>query len=330
MNVSRPLRKHSFSRLCPEPWLRRCFDFNLEQLVVMLTHSSLSLPLEIVGIIVQEIQAHSPSLKACFMVCRSFHAVSRPLLFSRVELAALAYPLHNERGREPARNTCSTFYQLLQEFPDIAKLVRHLFVTDDCPKENLVGPGRRATGWVIRETTLPLVLHKLSNVNLRSFGFYGGGWPWGTLSKFLKSPLQAVFKAPQLTSIAFTGVTGLSQIPTLMTLFEECTSLKHLMIDEVDFVSSRGGTVNATRKRKSSHPCRQLEFLHFDAHHLPSFMKWLDTPSSTVSISQLRTLSMRSIYPDSHSAIQTLFATTYHSLEHLNIYRTSSKFVPFS
>lgn len=284
----------------------------------MLTHSSISFPLEIVGIIVQELQDHPPSLQACFMVCRSFHAVTRPIFFSRVELVALVKAPHKERGREPARNTCSRFHQLLQDSPGIAKLVRHLFVTDDCPKRY---GGPRSTGWVIRETTLPLVLHKLSNVNLRSFGFYGGCWPWGALSRFLKGPFQALFKAPHLTSITFTGVVGFSKISTSLNLFEACSTLKHLTINEVDYGPPRSVTGKGNKKPKGPQSRIQLQSLSVNGRSLPDVMEWL--PTSTIFIDQLNTLSLHSFSIYSHRAIQTLFASAYHSLDHLNIYRTN-------
>ncbi|KAJ7628789.1 hypothetical protein FB45DRAFT_1059482 [Roridomyces roridus] len=202
----------------------------------------MSVPQELIDLIVDNLDADAPSLKSCSIAASTFLMPSQAHLFRKIEI--LPPPTRNTSDSNP----CQRFHKILTSSPHLASLVQELRIV-------LVGSEtsfeydedgeyleERHPPWVMSGRTLALVLPllKLKRISLveDSPGDWNGGgdfsMKWSTLGRSLKSALTDVFSSPRLESALLRGIVVHSP-KDLLSLFSDATALKSLSLSRVYF-----------------------------------------------------------------------------------------------
>ncbi|KAJ6572302.1 hypothetical protein B0H19DRAFT_1256195 [Mycena capillaripes] len=187
----------------------------------------MTLPQELVDIVVDNLHDDLPSLNSCSLAARTFVASARIHIFRKAEILPPPKP-------RPSQTPCQKFHKLLTSSPHIAPLVEELSV---------VLGSERHVSWITTCRTLPLVL---SLLNLKRISLTANGWKnagdfnmdWAKMGRQLKSALVNVFSSPRLEAVHLRGI-GVESPRLLLSLFSQATSLKQLALSRLYFTQQR-------------------------------------------------------------------------------------------
>ncbi|KAJ6572290.1 hypothetical protein B0H19DRAFT_681313 [Mycena capillaripes] len=201
----------------------------------------MTLPQELVDIIIDNLHDDLPSLKSCSLAARTFVTSARIHIFRKIEILPPPKPLSS-------RNLCQRFHKLLTSSPHIAPLVEELSVvlvgseTSFAYDDDGVYLEKRHVTWIMTCRTLPLILPLLNlkrisltenaPVDWNNAGDFSMNW--AKMGRQMKSALVNVFSSPRLEAVHLRGIVVESP-RLLLSLFSQATSLKKLALSRFYF-----------------------------------------------------------------------------------------------
>ncbi|KAJ7628444.1 hypothetical protein FB45DRAFT_918306 [Roridomyces roridus] len=180
----------------------------------------MSVPQELVNLIVDNLAGDIPNLKSCSLAARAFVQPSQKHIFKQIVVLSAT--------------VCQRFHQLLTSSAHLATFVDELRVVSGGLYQD-----ERKAAWVMSESTLALVLPLL---HLKCISLVGNApssgtdftIDWAQVNQSLKSALAAIFSSPDLESVRIRGL--VIQSPTeLLSLFQEATRLKSFAVSCVQY-----------------------------------------------------------------------------------------------
>ncbi|KAJ7679927.1 hypothetical protein B0H14DRAFT_3062866 [Mycena olivaceomarginata] len=219
----------------------------------------MSLPQELLDLVINNI-CNIPSLKTCSLACTAFRYSSQSRLFSRVTLPWL------KRGTTTTK--CCLFYRLVTESPHIQPYVRTLVIMD---RDIHITPSRRfRTEWLLDDTTLPLLLPLLRNLE----SFHMHAWlSWDLVLESKKNPpltsaISTALASPNIRSIHFRGI----DIPP--SCIAQSPGLQDLLLNDLEIIDTATVVAPDLRIRRLGLSPQALDWFSridcpFDTRHLP-------------------------------------------------------------
>ncbi|KAJ7178217.1 hypothetical protein C8R46DRAFT_1076136 [Mycena filopes] len=207
----------------------------------------MSVPQELIDVIVDNLHDDIPSLKSCALTARAFVGSAQTHIFQRVEI-------NPPRDRDSASPTpCQNFHKLLISSPHIAPLVTDLSIVlvgsetsfgwDEYTGEYLQD---RQVTWIMAGRTLALVLPLLDLKRISLIENGPAHWnsdgefsmKWNGLPRQLKSALTDLFSSPRLEAVHLRGLV-IKSPNQLLALFSEASALKDLSLSRIFFTTRR-------------------------------------------------------------------------------------------
>ena len=268
--------------------------------------SRIQFPQELVDHTIDHLHDDLLTLCNCSLVCHSWTPSSQLHLFSTIRLREP--PRHNSDN--PLHKPCQRLYRFLTDSPYIIPYIKGLLI---CEGSKL--PGFSSTSWILTESTLPLLLVKLTHLQRLEL-HATGPVTWNALPNNLRDAIRALFCYSPLAYVQFNSWI-FPKIADFASLLSACPTLKGLALrlctigsaDVDTFLESERDTDRGCTQRA------QLEFLTVDYMDLTHLAGWLISPQATVDIS-LREL--RVAYSNDTPPIQKLLQAV-DSIEHCHL-----------
>ncbi|KAK0185721.1 hypothetical protein F5146DRAFT_189844 [Armillaria mellea] len=276
-----------------------------------------SLPQELVDSAFEYLHDDIPALRQCILVSRSYRAAAQGHLYHQVILVRRHTLLPDQRKPYAgAWYTCANFYHLICSYPHIPPLVRS-FVVHDGLLENPQYGYPTITERLFHEDFLPRIFPLLPCprrivITNRFVRFGSDGLP-----SSLKSSIRDAFRSLHITSVHLDGLEQVDQ-GWLVSLFEECPSLKHLSLTWFNEFGRRSFPLDQKLLVKPINASPALESLSF-ADEIPCIVEILFTIQPLFNISRLRKLSIHSRFQADCPIIQILLDATQDCLEELTL-----------
>lgn len=254
-------------------------------------------PQEVIDMIVNQLHGDATTLKQCSLTAKAFVYTSQQLLFHTIYLDRYYV----------AQAQCQQLCQTLTESPHLGSFVQELHVMDGpaTPAGGsifIVVSGWMANGAIDFLTLLSLLPH-LQYLDLSSFI----GFDWKMFSEAMESSILDTLKR-----ISKLRLCNINNVP--LAEFQTFNGMKNLTLDNVRFDTVRPRTAVVT-------PCQgYLEFLQFGHRHYTgtrALVEELLLPTSSLSITQLRRLSIAGHSTDLFDIVSTVIAASGHVLEAL-------------
>lgn len=254
-------------------------------------------PQEVIDIIVNHLHGDTTTLKQCSLTAKAFVYTSQQLLFHTVHLDRYYV----------AQAQCQQLCQTLKEAPHLGSFIQELHLMDG-PTTPAGGSiftvvsGWMANGAIDFLALLPLLPH-LQYLDLSSFI----GFDWKMFSDAMESrTLDRLKRIPKLR------LCNINNVP--LAEFRNFNGLRNLTLDNVHFDLIRPRTALITPHQG------YLEFLQFSHRHYistRSLVEELSLPTSSLSITQLRRLSITGISTGLFDIVSMVIAASGRVLEAL-------------
>ncbi|KAK7455735.1 hypothetical protein VKT23_010768 [Stygiomarasmius scandens] len=310
--------------------------------------SFLRIPQELIDYIIDELEEDTVTLRACALTSRCFTRPSQRNLFHCIKIQPLPPSILDSkdgvvtitsvsesdagRNNQPRQSLCERLYALLQSSPHISSLIRDLRLHDT---------ELSSDSWLIRDTSLPLVLPLLANLQR----IYVAGsmsetlLDFGRLPAAVKEALFTAMRSPKVTHIGFQCV----QFPTFGELLDAigmagCGGLKSLTLFAVDIppefddLSSDDDDARKAQavkraeevSKNSSHENHQRSHLSslalFMGPSLSSQLSdWILSPDSSYSLEALDKFSLVAEMTHELSLAKHVITASKKPLEEINI-----------
>ncbi|KAF8906275.1 hypothetical protein CPB84DRAFT_1960076 [Gymnopilus junonius] len=282
----------------------------------MSTHHEQSLPQEIFDSVIDHFHADTHTLQTCALVAPSWLSSSRAHLFHRVVLNP-PKPIKNTRpfrfGKKMHGSSCRRLFECVESSVDsrlgnLAVYIRELHLCE----------GMLASEWLAIEATLPRLLRAL--LNLRRFEISRDASvqiQWSQLSSSWKGALEGhVFRLPSFTEFKMSSLT-FNNLEDLGKVLRSCKHLRVLEVDHIMFTDESPFGLGACAKDEVPRAEKaSLDMLVVGPRTSAAFITYLSHPSSGVTVSTVRKLSM-SISRNFEDFAKLLHASL--SVEHLEL-----------
>jgi hypothetical protein len=259
------------------------------------------LPQEIIDSIVNEFHGDITTLRQCALASKTFVRPSQGCLFHSIHLDRIPR----------ARMHCQRLHQTLTESPHLAPFIRELYVMDgpfpNYSYSNVEGVEVLKTKhWIDVEIKFLLLFPMLPNLRFLSLSSYKD-LDWNTLSEDFEGALVRV-----LGSVPKLKLSVIKNFP--LAHFKNFYLLKNLTLHNFRVDSHRFmPTIAAPRKG-------HLEFFEFEFNDgMEQVIQELLHPTSSLTISQLRHLSIPGISPEMLVTSSKVIEASSHSLEALSL-----------
>lgn len=255
-------------------------------------------PQDIINAIVDQLHDDTTTLKQCALTATAFGQTSQKHIFRTIQLVEFV----------KAQSQCQRLHETLTESPHLGSFIRELYVKDSPSTADSANGFEMvdATNWMARDAKLVALLSMLPNLRyLRLSSFYGLDW------KTLPGAVRSAFLSA-LGSIPVVTLSNVRNFPVAQ--FQNFTGLRNLTLDGVHFDSEEQGLPVAAQHRG------HLDVLNFTQESqagVRSLVKQLVLPTSFLTISQLRQLSIAGSSPDMLVTLSSLLEASSCALERL-------------
>jgi hypothetical protein len=260
--------------------------------------TSVPIPQDVIEGIIDHLHEDKASLKCCAAVSRCFRVESRLHLFSAIRLDS---PL-----------TTQQLFTLISQTPDIATLIRELFIDPD--------PNRCSTSWVAENVFLPTILkmlHRLKALSLRNPTILR----WDLLSPEIQSALVDQFRSPTLDVVKFFQVHNLP--------ISLITSFTHLKVLSLHFVGFHNGS-GSNSSLISTLAFTRLEMLDLRLFGVTSVPRGYMPVAFFAQMQAVQLLSLWSCTQETLSLARAVIRSSSHSIKCVmwNVFRFPREIPP--
>ncbi|GLB34447.1 hypothetical protein LshimejAT787_0200120 [Lyophyllum shimeji] len=261
--------------------------------------TSLTIPLDIIESVIQNLVDDPSTLRQCALVSRAFLSLSRKQFFRVVTLRST---------RKKRHRPCRRLFQVLSAHGEIIPFIRSLVV--------------EVYSSILSEETFPRLLHLIAHgKRLRGFSFkMYEALPWPQLLVTVRFALESLLASPQLSCVAISGILTrdfpvhfLASLPSLKHLSYTQSIPNTALFDQ----SQTAAWTSSPVITQETPGFPQLETLYLGHYGNCGLAQYLTHPSCAIRLSNLKVLSIRVTEEDLGAVVSVLTEAAAQSLESL-------------